>query len=187
MELSLDHGKVYWYGCVGTLASMYLIIGSNRAIQIAQRIIHVFMFLASLVRPLSEVGKLKLAADMAQLEFAVSQFVSEHGVTMEQIGDEYKALRAIRPLLFLDTSQLSAAHHTANVPDLIILHHIIVRSPPNSLPLPHKYHHMSKADYMKWVDKHNESEAIKFALEGVSASDSKQLEYRLIMDRFSEP
>jgi len=46
---------------------------------------------------------------------------------------------------------------------------------------------MSKADYMKWVDKHNESEAIKFALEGVSASDSKQLEYRLIMDRFSEP
>jgi len=97
VELSLDHGKVYSYGCGGTLASLYPTIGSNRAIQIAQRIMHVFMFLASLVRPLSEVGKLKLAADMAQLEFAVSQFVSEHGVTMEQIGDEYKALRAIRP------------------------------------------------------------------------------------------
>ncbi|CAO3692806.1 unnamed protein product [Umbelopsis ramanniana] len=156
------------------------------AIQIAKRIIHVFIFQASLVRPLSEVGKLKLAADMAQLEFAVSQFVSEHGVTLDQIGDEYKALRAIRPLLFLDTSQLSAAHHTANVPDLIILHHLIVRSPPNTLPLPHKYHHMSKPEYMKWADKHSEGETIKFAIEGVQSGDSKLLEYRLIMDRFSD-
>lgn len=158
----------------------------NRAIQIAKRVIHVFIFQASLVRPLSEVGKLKLAADMAQLEFAVSQFVSEHGVTLDQIGDEYKALRAIRPLLFLDTSQLSAAHHTANVPDLIILHHLIVRSPPNTLPLPHKYHHLSKPEYMKWADKHSESETIKFAIEGVQSGDSKLLEYRLIMDRFSD-
>src|SRR3982074_449101 len=116
------------------------------------------MFLASLVRPLSEVGKLKLAADMAQLEFAVSQFVSEHGVTMHQIGDEYKALRAIRPLLFLDTSQLSAAHHTSNVPNLIILHHIIVRSP--TLPLPHTFHHMTKPDYIKWLDKHTLAQGI---------------------------
>lgn len=145
------------------------------------------MFQASLVRPLSEVGKLKLASDMAQLEFAVSQFISEHGVTMEQLGDSYKALRAIRPLLFLDTSQLSAAHHTANVPNIIILHHMIVRSPPNTLSLPHKFHHMTKPEYMKWADKHSESEVIKFALEGVSTGDSKQLEYRLIMDRFSEP
>jgi hypothetical protein len=37
------------------------------------------------------VGKLKLAADMAQLEFAVSQFLSDHGITLDQIGDGYKA------------------------------------------------------------------------------------------------
>jgi hypothetical protein len=137
-----------------------------------------------LIRPLSEVGKLKLAADMAQLEFAVSQFLSDHGITLDQIGDGYKALRAIRPLLFLDTSQLSAAHHTANVPAIVLLHHLIARSPPSALPLPHKHHHMSKMDYMKWVDKHTEKEAIEFALEGVKSGDPKQLEYRLIMDLF---
>ncbi|KAG2171368.1 hypothetical protein INT43_009029 [Umbelopsis isabellina] len=154
------------------------------AMQIAQRIVHVFIFQTSLIRPLSEVGKLKLAADMAQLEFAVSQFLSDHGVTLDQIGDGYKALRAIRPLLFLDTSQLSAAHHTANVPAIILIHHLIGRSAPSSLPLPHKHHHMSKMDYMNWVDKHTEKEAIEFALEGVKAGDSKQLEYRLIMDLY---
>lgn len=67
-----------------------------RAKQISKYILHVFIFQASLVRPLSEAGKLKLAGDMPELEFIVSQFISEYGARIEEVGDEYKALRAFR-------------------------------------------------------------------------------------------
>jgi len=66
----------------------------------------VFIFQASIVRPLSEAGKLKLAGDMAELEFTISQFMSEYGARTEEVGDEYKALRAFRPLLFLDSAHI---------------------------------------------------------------------------------
>jgi hypothetical protein len=63
--------------------------------QVSKYILHVFIFQASMVRPLSEAGKLKLAGDMAELEFTVSQFMSEYGTRIEEV-DEYKALRAFR-------------------------------------------------------------------------------------------
>lgn len=55
-----------------------------------------FIFQASIVRPLSEAGKLKLAGDMAELEFTMSSFLSEYGARLEETGDEYRALRAFR-------------------------------------------------------------------------------------------
>lgn len=64
--------------------------------QVCKYILHVFIFQASMVRPLSEAGKLKLAGDMAELEFTASQFMSEYGARIEEVGDEYKALRAFR-------------------------------------------------------------------------------------------
>lgn len=67
-----------------------------RARQISRYILHVFIFQASIVRPLSEAGKLKLAGDMAELEFTISQFTSEYGGRIEEVGDEYRALRAFR-------------------------------------------------------------------------------------------
>lgn len=55
-----------------------------------------FVFQASLVRPLSEAGKLKLAGDMAEIEFTVSQVMNEYGAKIEDVGSDYKALRAFR-------------------------------------------------------------------------------------------
>ncbi|KAG0185544.1 hypothetical protein DFQ28_009182 [Apophysomyces sp. BC1034] len=138
--------------------------------QIGKSILHIFLFQASIVRPLSEAGKLKLAGDMAELEFTISQFMSEYEAKMEDLGKEYKALRAFRPLLFLDSAQLTAAHHTSDLPKIILIHHLVVRSQSSSKPLslPGTVYDLSRREYMKWMDGQSEEETVQLALDAIT-------------------
>lgn len=135
----------------------------------------------SIARPLGENGKLQLTSDMTELEFAVSAFLAKSGTQSKQgaildiLGDEYKALRAMRceispflalvtvdahrtrPLLFLDNSGLTSKESTAGLCPLVVLHHILVRSP---IPLPHALHGWSEAEYVRWIFEHSEEEAL---------------------------
>ena len=52
---------------------------------------------------------------------------------------------------------LTSAERTNGLPRIIILHHILVRSP---MPLPHSLHGWSEAEYVHWVDEHSEEEAL---------------------------
>ena len=58
------------------------------------------MLNASIAKPLGEGGKLQLTSDMTELEFALSAFMAEGGsqraVRLDVIGDDYRALRAMR-------------------------------------------------------------------------------------------
>ncbi|KAF7727816.1 hypothetical protein EC973_007047 [Apophysomyces ossiformis] len=137
---------------------------------IGKSILHIFLFQASIVRPLSEAGKLKLAGDMAELEFTLSQFMSEYEAKMEDLGKEYKALRAFRPLLFLDSAQLTAAHHTSDLPKIILIHHLVVRSQSSSKPLslPGTVYDLSRREYMKWMDGQSEEETVQLALDAIT-------------------
>ena len=120
---------------------------------------------------------------MTELEFGLNSFLAESsGVVNRQrlkldvVGDDYKALRALRcvslylltllttkptpnptnrPLLFLDNSSLALPDRTAGLSPLIILHHIMVRSP---LPLPHKLHGWHESQYVRFVEEHTEEE-----------------------------
>ncbi|KAK0225711.1 Golgi transport complex subunit 5-domain-containing protein [Armillaria fumosa] len=128
---------------------------------LVQYIIKTFVLHVSIVKPLGEAGKLQLTSDMTELEFALSAFLVEssqekRGGNLESVGPEYKMLRAMRPLLFLENSQLVLSHYTAGLPPLIVLHHILVRSP---IPLPHSLHGWQEAEYVRWVDEHTEEEA----------------------------
>jgi len=136
---------------------------------LAKRILYFFVFQASLIRPLGEPAKLKLTNDITQLEFSLSQLMGEHGMKLEEVGEEYKILRAFRPLLFLDISQLTAAHHTAHIPTIVLLHFLIVRSsaPTTTLPLPYKAYSSTEAEYAAWVDEHTTDEAVKFLFQAV--------------------
>ena len=63
--------------------------------------IKTFVLHASLAKPLSESGKLQLTSDMTELEFALSAFMADksqgkRGAGWDVVGDEYRALRAIR-------------------------------------------------------------------------------------------
>ncbi|GJN14373.1 hypothetical protein PR202_gb01194 [Eleusine coracana subsp. coracana] len=61
--------------------------------RMASRVLIFFIRHASLVRPLSEAGKLRMARDMAELELAIGQNL----FPVEQLGAPYRALRAFRP------------------------------------------------------------------------------------------
>ncbi|CAO3639916.1 unnamed protein product [Cunninghamella echinulata] len=158
--------------------------------QIGKHILNVFVFQASLVRPLSEAGKLKLAGDMAEIEFTVSQFISEYGGRIEDIGIEYKGLRAFRPLLFLDSAQLTAQHHSAGLPPIALIHHLIVRSQSTAHPLtlPHTVYDLSREEYMKWMNAQTQKESVQLALDAInrgskiSATELNDIpEYRFIL------
>jgi len=128
---------------------------------IVKFVIRTFVLHVSIAKPLGESGKLQLTSDMTELEFALSAFMVEdkqgkRGGNLDSVGDDYRALRAIRPLLFLENTSLASPKHTIGLPPLIVLHHILVRSP---MPLPHSIHGWQEAEYVRWVDEHSEEEA----------------------------
>ncbi|KAG1865830.1 Golgi transport complex subunit 5-domain-containing protein [Suillus subalutaceus] len=126
-------------------------------LSIVKYVIRIFVLHSSIAKPLGEGGKLQLTTDMTELEFALGAFLgpsSKRG--LEVAGEEYKMLRAMRPLLFLDTASLASPTHAANLPPLVVLHHILVRSP---LPLPHIIHGWQEAEYVRWVEEHRNEDA----------------------------
>ncbi|RDB25440.1 Conserved oligomeric Golgi complex subunit 5 [Hypsizygus marmoreus] len=137
---------------------------------IVKFVIRNFVMHVSIARPLGESGKLRLTSDMTELEFALSAFMvenpqSKRGGNLETIGEEYRTLRALRPLLFLENALLAVPEQTAGLPPLIVLHHILVRSP---MPLPHNLHGWQEAEYVRWVDEHTEREAWSLVEGGLS-------------------
>ncbi|KIK67031.1 hypothetical protein GYMLUDRAFT_156005 [Collybiopsis luxurians FD-317 M1] len=133
----------------------------HELLSIVKFVLRTFVLHISIVQPLSESGKLQLTTDMTELEFALNTFMidgiqGKRGGALESIGEEYRLLRAMRPLLFLENGQLADPTCTTGIPPLIILHHILVRSP---LPLPHSLHGWQEAEYVRWVDEHSEEEA----------------------------
>ncbi|KAL5485046.1 hypothetical protein ACEPAI_7688 [Sanghuangporus weigelae] len=145
------------------LAKFNVDVSREWVIAIVRNVVHSFVLNASIAKPLGEGGKLQLTSDMTELEFALSAFLAEggsqskRGARLDVIGEDYRALRAMRPLLFLETNMLSSPTQTAGLPPLIVLHHILVRS---SLPLPHALHGWSEAEYVRWVEEHTEEEAL---------------------------
>ncbi|OCH92516.1 hypothetical protein OBBRIDRAFT_886245 [Obba rivulosa] len=130
-------------------------------IPLVQFVIKTWILHASIAKPLGESGKLQLTSDMTELEFGLSAFMSDktqskRGTDWESIGDDYRALRAMRQLLFLENASLASPKHTTGLPPLIVLHHILVRSP---IPLPHSLHGWAEAEYVRWVEEHTEEEA----------------------------
>lgn len=117
-----------------------------------------FVLHASIVKPLSEAGKLLLTSDTTLLEFAISTYLSTHKLSLASLGDQHKALRALRPLLFLDLEELGQGDRVRDVPVLVLLHHIISRSP--HLALPHEAQGWSQGEYVRWLNEHTERERL---------------------------
>jgi conserved oligomeric Golgi complex subunit 5 len=141
-----------------------------------RHILRAFVLHVSIVKPLDEPCKLQLTGDMTELEFFLGAFVSEgkskgkRGVGasiggLDAAGAEYRALRAMRPLLFLETARLAEAGGTVGLPPLVVLHHILVRAP---IPLPHTLHGWQAAEYVRWVEEHSAEEALTLVEGGLS-------------------
>jgi len=133
------------------------------ALELAQLLLQNFLLHASIIKPISEAGKLKLTSDMTAMEFAVNQLLSDYKLSLAAAGDDFKALRAFRPLMFAETEQLTNPLQTAGIPSLILLHHVLVRS---AIPLPHQHHGWSESEYIRWINEHGDRERTRL-IEGV--------------------
>lgn len=122
----------------------------------AARVLIFFIRHASLVRPLSESGKLRMARDMAELELAVGQNL----FPVEQLGAPYRALRAFRPLIFLETSQLGGSSLLQDLPPSVILHHLYSRG-PDELQSPLQRNKLTPLQYSLWLDSQGEDQVWK--------------------------
>ncbi|KAL0320477.1 UNVERIFIED_CONTAM: Conserved oligomeric Golgi complex subunit [Sesamum radiatum] len=122
----------------------------------ASRVLIFFIRHASLVRPLSESGKLRMARDMAELELAVAQNL----FPVEQLGPPYRALRAFRPVIFLETSQLGSSPLLQDLPPSVILHHLYSRG-PEDLQSPLQRNKLTPLQYSLWMDSQGEDQIWK--------------------------
>lgn len=124
--------------------------------RMASRVLIFFIRHAALVRPLSESGKLRMARDMAELELAVGQNL----FPVEQLGAPYRALRAFRPVLFLETSQLGGSSLLRDLPPSVVLHHLYSRG-PDELQSPMQRNKLTPQQYSLWLDSHGEDQIWK--------------------------
>ncbi|KAH9032641.1 Golgi transport complex subunit 5-domain-containing protein [Lactarius hengduanensis] len=138
-------------------------------LDIVRHVLRAFVLHVSIVKPLDEARKLQLTGDMTELEFSLGTFVSEgkgkRSGGLDAAGAEYRALRALRPLLFLETARLAERSATAGLPPLVVLHHILVRAP---IPLPHMLHGWQAPEYVRWVEEHSEAEALTLVEGGLT-------------------
>ncbi|XP_066198530.1 conserved oligomeric Golgi complex subunit 5 isoform X1 [Saccopteryx leptura] len=117
---------------------------------IAQRAIELFIRNASLVRPLGEGGKVRLAADFAQMELAVGPFCRR----VSDLGKSYRMLRSFRPLLFQTSEHVASSPALGDIiPFSIIIQFLFTRAPAE-LKSPFQRAEWSHARFSQWLDDH---------------------------------
>ncbi|KAK2832624.1 hypothetical protein Q7C36_016086 [Tachysurus vachellii] len=122
----------------------------DRTEAIAQRAITLFIRHACLLRPLGEGGKLRLAADFAQMELAVAPLCRR----ISDLGKAYRLLRSFRPLLFQTSEHIASSQAVGDlIPYSTILHFLFSRAPAE-LKSPHQRAEWSVARFSQWLDDH---------------------------------
>lgn len=97
-----------------------------------------------------------MARDMAELELSVGQNL----YPVEQLGAPYRALRALRPVIFLETSQLGSSPVIQDLPPSVVLHHLYSRG-PDELQSPMQRNKLTALQYSLWLDSQGEDQIWK--------------------------
>ncbi|XP_066933016.1 conserved oligomeric Golgi complex subunit 5-like [Clytia hemisphaerica] len=119
---------------------------------LTSRVLQLFVRYACLTRQLSEGGKLKMAADMTQLEFAVTPLCKR----FEDLGHEYKQYRAFRPLLFQTLNDIPSNPNLGESLTFSTVLHFLFSQAPSQFISPHTFSGWTVTQYSDWLDEHNE-------------------------------
>uniref|UniRef100_A0A8C4R8S3 Conserved oligomeric Golgi complex subunit 5 n=1 Tax=Eptatretus burgeri TaxID=7764 RepID=A0A8C4R8S3_EPTBU len=129
---------------------------------LACRVLDLFVRLACLIRPLSEAGKLRLAADCAQMELAITPYCPR----LSDLGRPYRMLRAFRPLLFQTNEHVAASPALGDpMPYSYALLLLLSRSPP-ALKSPHQRADWTVKQFSQWLDSHSCERERLFLIKG---------------------
>ena len=140
--------------------------GAMIASNVATYSIYFFVTNASLVRPLGEMGRLRITQDLADFELTLEQLLLKAGESLSQIGGgkPYAELRAVRQMLFwagLENKELSAESaakaffREAWVKDVrpSTAFHFLFSFAPKLLSSPHHSNRMTADEYAKTLIK----------------------------------
>uniref|UniRef100_UPI00359007C5 conserved oligomeric Golgi complex subunit 5 n=1 Tax=Myxine glutinosa TaxID=7769 RepID=UPI00359007C5 len=129
---------------------------------LACRVLDLFVRLACLICPLSEAGKLRLAADCAQMELAIVPYCPR----LSDLGRPYRMLRAFRPLLFQTSEHVAASPALGDpMPYSYALLLLLSRSPP-ALKSPHQRADWTVKQFSQWLDSHPCEQERLFLIKG---------------------
>ncbi|KAJ1343648.1 hypothetical protein BSLG_001796 [Batrachochytrium salamandrivorans] len=118
------------------------------------RVVELVMRHLSLVRPLNEQGKLRIAADLTHIEYFFNQFLGAYDIKLDvDLIEAHRSMRAFRHLLFMDQTEILNAHQLTHLSPVIVIHHIIGRS-DGAIPLPMQVFGWSAIEYSAWLDSH---------------------------------
>ncbi|XP_009105078.2 conserved oligomeric Golgi complex subunit 5 isoform X1 [Brassica rapa] len=91
---------------------------------------------------------------------AMKLAVGQNLFPVEQLGAPYRALRAFRPLIFLETSEMGSSPLIQDLPPSIVLHHLYTRG-PDELESPMQKNRLSPKQYSLWLDSQKEDQIWK--------------------------
>ncbi|GLC41103.1 hypothetical protein PLESTM_001156100 [Pleodorina starrii] len=131
--------------CVGSLVE-----------RMACRVLVFFVRHASLLRPLTQAGKLLVAKDLAELQAAVGQQLHP----LEQLGAPYRAVKAFRSLLFTAAPDIGSNPLLGELPPDITLQHLFSRLPA-SIQAPQERSGLTPLQYSLWLDSHSAEECLR--------------------------
>lgn len=136
--------------------------------RMASRILTFFVRHASLVKPLTQAGKLQIAKDAGELEATVTQNL----VSADQVTPALRTFKAFLRLIFLETTEIEADNHAVrrDMPAAILLHHLFSRT-PSYIESPHTRLKLTPSQYSLWLDEHSEEEVMKFITGAVEAAE----------------
>ena len=121
---------------------------------LARRCLELFVRHVSLLRNLGENGKLRLTKDMGELEQAVSAYLVP---ATSSLGDAYKALRALRPFLFLSLDEVASSALVEDIPAANVLLHLYSHA-PKEMATPYERAGLAPPQYSAWLDKNSDAE-----------------------------
>lgn len=137
------------------------------------RMVGLFSRHISLIRPLNNSGRLRIARDMAQFELIIAPLSMDSSFKLSSIGDPYKELRALRQLLFIDLNTFQAVDeklvdkYREFIPDIrtSTIWHCIFADAPDALRSPSmlveeiQSGYGKESSYISWMDQiENEKE-----------------------------
>ena len=107
-----------------------------------------------LVRPLGDHGRMRMTADMAQVELAVAPLCRNR---LSELGATYRMLRSLRKLVHTESQDLISSQTILDsLPRSFILFHLISRTPP-TFKSPQQLRGWSSAQCSEWLSRSTES------------------------------
>ncbi|GAM25889.1 hypothetical protein SAMD00019534_090640 [Acytostelium subglobosum LB1] len=143
---------------------------------LVSRLFTLFIRHASLLKPMNEKGKLRLANDLTHLELSVTPLIPEG---IKEVGQPYHWVRTFKHFIFKDLTQqstLKGLTEMHSMPAIIMAHCLIARGPKEMI-FPHVFTNWSTQQYVRWMEEHTETEAlhlVRMALDAYTQTINKR-------------